>query len=268
MPRTAGRASFVLCGKSQVNRSTDRDSRSVSHAVALFADIDRNDPETMFQLRDFQPQVSALVSSGRGLHVYWFLQEPVPLLQASPVANILRGISRRLNADPAVVSPAQLLRIPGSMNPKNNTICSEILVNCKIRYELEEFSEFNDPCVPQRFSESVTGSNRRGVKPGSSLPLRFVQDLEQNPSFQRLWNNQALQEFRSGSERDFALSLKLAWRDYSPDQIATILLLAPYPKKYPRTSHYPSNTVSQASAIVEHAKLMRLETTKLTAIIQ
>lgn len=235
-------------------RSSNRDSKTVSNIVALFADIDRNGPETMLQIRDFQPRISALVSSGRGLHAYWFLGDPIPASLAGNVSCILRGISRRLNADPAVVSPNQLLRIPGSTNPKNNAACSEIFVDGKIRYSIDEFSEFKDP-MSQQFSKGIARPSDLPLNPGNHLPRRFIRDLGRNLSLNRIWSTQPLPEFRSGSERDFALCMKLAWRDYTPDEIATILFCAPYPKTYPRSLHYLSSTVWKASTHVEQAKL-------------
>lgn len=238
-------------------RSRDRDSKSISHIVALYADIDRNDHEIMIGLSEFKPRISALIYSGRGLHVYWFLQQPLPVSEAHCVPNILKGISKQLNSDPAAVSLTQLLRVPGSRNPKNNSTCKEIFVDNKVRYEIDEFSQFQDgtTCTSLRAQEMPECFP---IIPASCIPQRFIHDLQRNPSLKRIWMSGELPEFRSGSERDFTLSLKLAWRDYMPDQIATILLFAPYPKKHLRNPHYLSNTVLRAVAIVEQAKLSRI----------
>lgn len=238
-------------------RSKDRDSKSISHIVALYADIDRNDQETMLRSKQFQPRISALICSGRGLHAYWFLQEPIRASEAHRVSNILKGISRQLDSDPAAVSLTQLLRIPGSRNPKNNSSCKEIFVDNKVRYEIDEFSQFQDgtTCSSLRAQEMPECFP---IIPEPCIPQRFIHDLQRNPSLKSIWMSGELPEFRSGSERDFALCMKLAWRDYTPDEIATILLCAPYPKKHLRNLHYLSNTIWRAQAIVEEAKLNRI----------
>lgn len=239
-------------------RSTVGNSQSVSHVVALYADIDRNDSQTMLQIRDFHPRISGLVSSGRGLHAYWFLDRPIPVSQSGDVPAILRGISGRLNADPAAVSPAQLLRLPGSFNPKNNAECSELFVDHRIRYDLQEFSAFR-MSTNLRCTQPRDGSDRLKINTGGSLPERFIRDLRRNKSLRRIWTGEHLPEYRSGSERDFALSMKLAWRDYSLNEIATILLRAPYPKRCSRTLNYLIRTTWQASTIVAEAKLNRVQ---------
>ncbi|MCI0618653.1 RepB family DNA primase [bacterium] len=238
-------------------RLKHNDSKNISHIVALYVDIDRNDQESMFQLREFQPRISALINSGRGLHAYWFLEKPVFVQQVPNISNILRGISKQLNSDPAAVSMKQLLRIPGTRNPKYNSICSEIFVDHQMRYRIDEFSHFQNEST---FSSSQDSQNLEHFPftPSTCLPLRFVRDLQRNTGLNRLWSHDVLPEFRSGSERDFTLCMKLLWRDYNPNEIATILLFAPYAKKYRRNLHYLSSTLRRATTIVEQAKLSRI----------
>ena len=238
-------------------RSRDRDSKSVSHIVALYADIDRNDHETMVKLQQFEPRISAVLCSGRGLHSYWFLKAPIPFSEANHVANILKGLSKQLNSDPAAVSLAQLLRIPGSRNPKNNVACKEIFVDSKVRYDIDEFSQFQQESNCSS-SPSLASQQVSPVLIATCIPQRFLHDLQKNLSLKRIWSSDALSEFRSGSERDFALCMKLAWREYMPNEIATILFFAPYPKRHRRNFHYLSNTILRAAAIVEKAKLNRI----------
>ena len=74
----------------------------------------------------------------------------------------------------------------------------------------------------------------------------------------KIWTAREISKYKTGSERDFALAMKLAWRDYTPSEIASILLSASYDKKYERNLHYVSRTALQACARVEQAKLNRL----------
>jgi len=64
-----------------------------------------------------------IVSSGRGLHVYWIMDTPVEVAEWIPVAERLKELcsTHNLVADPAVTSDtARVLRVPGTANFKDS----------------------------------------------------------------------------------------------------------------------------------------------------
>ena len=64
-----------------------------------------------------------MLNSGRGVHAYWFLDEPISYDDWLPVAEKLKALcaTHNLLADPAVTSDgARVLRIPGTHNHKDN----------------------------------------------------------------------------------------------------------------------------------------------------
>lgn len=63
-----------------------------------------------------------LVNSGRGLHVYWTLEEPITRAQWEPVAAKLRDVCRNRDfyVDDAVFEVARILRVPGTLNFKDD----------------------------------------------------------------------------------------------------------------------------------------------------
>jgi hypothetical protein len=63
-----------------------------------------------------------LVNSGRGIHVYWALTEEVTREQWEPVAHRLRELcfTHELYVDPAVFEVARVLRVPGTLNFKDD----------------------------------------------------------------------------------------------------------------------------------------------------
>ena len=64
-----------------------------------------------------------LVNSGRGIHVYWPLTEPVPRETWLPVAERLKALCKENNllADPVVTADsARILRVPDTRNHKDN----------------------------------------------------------------------------------------------------------------------------------------------------
>lgn len=103
----------------------DPDGRAIRYCLglwALFADFDFKDtPEADVRerLAAFPLPPSATIASGGGLHVYWFLSEPLYLVNATVRAKIiLLALANMLGADPLSAEPARILRVPGTLNHK------------------------------------------------------------------------------------------------------------------------------------------------------
>lgn len=242
-------------------RAEFRNSRKVSHVVALYADVEYS-PTGLYRIQSFEPRPSAVVCSGKGWHTYWFLDQPVavtPELETT-VPLMLRGIVAELKSDPAVVSLGQTLRMPGSWNLKYPAPCRELSVDAAIRYDLDEFAPFAEiarreqPCLSGESSAGKYGSVELPDLHNPAVPPRLQQDVQSSVKLAALWSNQILPQYPSGSERDFALALTLVWRSYRDEQIAAVLLLAPYPKRMARTPHYLCKTIHDAKQAVVRAR--------------
>lgn len=89
---------------------------------ALFVDLDfKSMPESEARaaLERCPLGPSAVVQSGNGLHVYWFLREAVELADdAAHTKTVLRRLARYVGGDLAAAEPARILRLPGTMNHK------------------------------------------------------------------------------------------------------------------------------------------------------
>lgn len=107
---------------------------NVKELRAFFLDLDcgpskdyENQNEAMIALRGFCKKLELpkplLINSGRGIHVYWFLSEPVSMEEWLPVAERLKRLCAEHNllADPAVTADAaRVLRIPYTHNHKTD----------------------------------------------------------------------------------------------------------------------------------------------------
>ena len=105
---------------------------NVNQLRAFFLDLDcgpskdyANQNDAMIALRKFCKDLDLpkplLINSGRGIHVYWFLSEPVNIGEWLPVAERLKKLcaEHKLLADPAVTSDAaRVLRVPTTHNHK------------------------------------------------------------------------------------------------------------------------------------------------------
>lgn len=106
----------IDCGEAKAvpNPKTGRPAGYVDQASALEA------------LRDFIDTVGlpdpVLVNSGRGIHVYWPLEEDVTREEWEPVAAALQRkcLEHGLFVDPQVFEAARVLRIPGTKNFKDD----------------------------------------------------------------------------------------------------------------------------------------------------
>jgi hypothetical protein len=112
-------------------------SRKVTNVKELrtfFLDLDcgpskdyENQNEAMLALRGFCKKLDLpkplLINSGRGIHVYWFLSEPISMEEWLPVAETLKRLCAEHNllADPAVTADAaRVLRVPRTHNHKTD----------------------------------------------------------------------------------------------------------------------------------------------------
>ena len=98
---------------------------------------------------------SVIVSSGRGLHVYWLLREPLsvtwaPMGEDAEKARVevaTRGLARIFNGDTNACDITRVLRLPGTHNTKEGSLLPcRVLEASWARYELEEVEEFAQTC--------------------------------------------------------------------------------------------------------------------------
>jgi hypothetical protein len=136
--------------------ATRKDTRSGKlenclHLAALFVDLDFKvtpEPEARDRLARFPLPPSAIVQTGGGLHAYWFLREPMMLLdEAASARALLRRLAHALDGDLAAAEPARVLRLPGTVNRKYTpprAVMVEML-NVNRRYNPADFDEILPP---------------------------------------------------------------------------------------------------------------------------
>lgn len=96
----------------------------VQALTALFVDGDfkyKGEAETRRRLVEFSLPPSILVASGGGCHAYWLLREPIDLRRdLARAQSLLHRLAMSLEdvVDVSVSESARVLRIPGSMNFK------------------------------------------------------------------------------------------------------------------------------------------------------
>ncbi len=109
--------------------------RRVEHCLTLdvlFVDLDvkeftGGEAEARTRLEAFPLEPTAVVTTGGGRHVYWWLLEPIDLQRdgaAVYAKAILRTLATQLKADLDAAEPARVLRLPGTLNHKYRSAAS------------------------------------------------------------------------------------------------------------------------------------------------
>lgn len=105
-------------------------SAAVGALVTLYADLDCGEGkahasktqalERLNQLALLGLSPAMLVDSGRGLHAYWPLREPLhPQRGREAWHGTMKALAVALDADGAVCDPPRILRVPGTFNLKD-----------------------------------------------------------------------------------------------------------------------------------------------------
>src|SRR5262245_11606494 len=117
------------------------------HLGALFVDIDfkmTTEADARSRLARFALPPSAVVHSGGGFHVYWFLREPMALPEETSLAGgLLRRLAHAFGGDRVAAEPARVLRLPCALNQKYTparTVTLELLDAAR-RYNPSELDE-------------------------------------------------------------------------------------------------------------------------------
>lgn len=154
----------VFFGVAKYKEPTNRTKDNVLNLKAFWLDIDCGEEKAKVNEKTGKPagyadQAAGLtalmafckgtglprpivVNSGRGLHIYWPLKKAVTREEWEPVADRLRQtcLNNNLYVDPAVFEAARVLRVPGTLNFKDDPPEEVKIVNYGNPVSLEDFS--------------------------------------------------------------------------------------------------------------------------------
>jgi hypothetical protein len=140
---------------------------ALARSWTLWADCDT--PASIAALEDFAPQPAIIVRSGRGLHAYWPLAEPLP---PAEVERANRRLAHKLGAcESAVTNAAAILRPPTSRNFKYDPPAPVVLARFTgERFSAEEIAgRLPDPPHPR------PARRERALRPRSNDPLHTIE---------------------------------------------------------------------------------------------
>jgi hypothetical protein len=127
----------------RVAPSFSENRKDLAMATTLWADVERTiSEEEKEALQDLEIPPSAVVHSGRGVHMYWTLKEPIDL-DAAKAKN--EALALLLQGDEGAGHPSHTLRFPGSYNCK---YIPKKLVTVQVfgeRYDISRFDFLKAP---------------------------------------------------------------------------------------------------------------------------
>ena len=109
------------------------------------------------------PIPNLIIDSGRGLYLIWLI-DPVPYMALPLWKAIEEYIYKELKefgADRMALDPTRVLRVPGSINSKSNTMV-KILETNEYVHKLREIQEEYLPEIPKKEKGKATAPKKRG----------------------------------------------------------------------------------------------------------
>lgn len=135
---------FGISSRGHKKNSKGKTSGENSNCVdvkALWFDFDYITlEEVKNRIKIFEIAPSYIISSGNGYHIYYLLEERIA---TEKVIKILRPLTQKIGADIRVATHSKILRLPGTVNKKNDTWCEIVEVN-RIEYPFEYFEKMVD----------------------------------------------------------------------------------------------------------------------------
>jgi hypothetical protein len=120
---------------------------------ALYQDIDCNKlglekAETVYRVWVMYyegkiPKPSMVVDSGQGIHLYWRIQNaPFGALHTwQELQDYIYYQLKSIGADRKATDGARVLRLPGTINSKNNSSCSVLVIHNNVEYSMYDLRE-------------------------------------------------------------------------------------------------------------------------------
>lgn len=169
-----------------------RQVNNIRQFRALFMDLDTGEDDKqfaaykVFELADegLIPKPTMIVDSGRGIHVYWRIKNaPYQALNTwQELQDLFYTKLKTLGADIRATDGARVLRLPSSINSRNNVECRVMWQDDKLEYSMYDLRE---EYLNEKYKKSIARINRTDRKVvvnaffnSYSLHMARAEDLE------------------------------------------------------------------------------------------
>lgn len=128
-----------------------REVKNIRQFRALYIDLDLKDYPKVQAVYDVYiladqgkiPLPTMVIDSGRGIHLYWRIENaPFQAMYTwQELEDYLYYNLKHLGADIKATDAVRLLRIPSSINTKNNSLCKILILDNNIEYSMYDLRE-------------------------------------------------------------------------------------------------------------------------------
>ena len=159
----------VFVTENTIDNIYTKENKDVLQFRAFYVDLDKVDniEDCINKINelvdaDVIPVPSKIIFTGRGLHVKWYIKDYAATVKKNittwnRVETYLVNSLRELGADKKVKDPARVLRIPGTINSKNDEVVRVVLDNELPLYDLYELYNKYTPYKPQQAPKNKKG---------------------------------------------------------------------------------------------------------------
>lgn len=204
----------------------------------VFADMDLKDEKWeskeafIEEIKSFILKPTAIVDSGRGIHVYWQVSD----LDAMSFLRLQRRIAVKFNTDPAVANMHQLMRAPGTVNVKDpdpvNWVLCEVLESTGKVYDAQTLDshfpkisiEDEKKCV-DHYEKTMKDPSQLAPKEAAELSpsakLKWSKLLRENSEVKKLFS---YTDVKDRSTADFRLAHLLLASGFTRDEARAVLM--------------------------------------------
>lgn len=157
----------------------------ISSISCVFADIDEKDfaDQQSFRshLKSIQPKPSVVVHTGRGVHMYWLLNEPFRVYgdetALARAKHLQRGWVAYTKSDPGAADLPRILRVPGTVNWKTDSGARTrfLRFDLNTRYTINELEGY----LPTGFQETslISRKTPRPVDPAELPKIKIALEI-------------------------------------------------------------------------------------------
>lgn len=220
---------FLPNEPNKYERGTTVDGRHIDIFRFCFVDMDLKmggyDDKQVFisLLKDAAIIPTAIVDSGNGVHAYW----EVSGLDAMTFLKLQRRLCRTFNTDPAVAKIYQLMRVPETLNVKDENdfkLCQVLDSSGKV-YEIDDLNQalpsitFQDEEYCKQHFNKTYQIDDGSVRIKEELPEKFQLLLTKNREIKRLFFGPV----KDRSVADYRLAHLLYASDLTKDEVRSVL---------------------------------------------
>lgn len=166
---------------------------------------------------------TSIVDSGNGVHVYWQVID----LDAMSYLRLTRRMMRLFNTDPAVGQIFQLMRLPGTLNTKdqNNLLKCEYIYEGLQAYTCEEMDKLlptltmEDEQHCRQHYDKTYNIQRKDIEITDKMPIKFAKLLSENNEVKDLWAKPSTDR----SKNDWRLAHIMCGNDFTKEEAIVVL---------------------------------------------